>query len=72
MVDESPKLNSSTSSGFGKDLTGPHALYIGGDYVALAGKYEVQGRVLLLPINGAGDSNITLGTYYWFGKNIFL
>jgi hypothetical protein len=40
-------------------------LHASGDFVLpvlqIIGKYEAEGRILLLPLNGKGDLNITLG-----------
>ncbi|KAH8267646.1 hypothetical protein KR018_012369 [Drosophila ironensis] len=46
--------------GFGKDLAGPHELKAVMKSVSLVGRYSINGKVLILPISGNGQSNITL------------
>lgn len=50
-------------SGFKKDLRGKYQLKGKGPALYLAGPYEISGRVLILPIQGVGDQNITLCKY---------
>lgn len=37
--------------------------YLRIDNVNFAGKYEINGQILVLPIKGEGDANITFGKY---------
>jgi Haemolymph juvenile hormone binding protein (JHBP) len=41
--------------------SGPAAWQCSTPYLSLIGKYEASGRVLILPIAGKGDLNITMG-----------
>lgn len=42
------------------------------DRLQFLGKYKVSGRVLILPITGAGDANITLCKYNNNNRNNFV
>ncbi|KAH8232393.1 hypothetical protein KR032_005357, partial [Drosophila birchii] len=46
--------------GFGKDLTEEHALKMVAKSISLVGPYTIKGNILILPISGSGDSNITM------------
>ncbi|XP_016952745.1 protein takeout [Drosophila biarmipes] len=46
--------------GFGKDLTGKHELRIVAKTFSLVGPYNINGKVLILPISGTGNSNMTM------------
>ncbi|XP_037827501.1 protein takeout-like [Lucilia sericata] len=46
--------------GFGKDLTGKHGIKLHSDYMSLVGDYDIDGKILILPIKGTGKSNITM------------
>ncbi|XP_065371554.1 protein takeout-like [Calliphora vicina] len=46
--------------GFGKDLTKKHSLIIHADYLSVIGDYDINGKILILPIKGSGKSNITM------------
>jgi len=48
-------------SGFGKDLTGKHEVRIIAKTFSLVGPYNINGKVLILPISGTGKSNMTMG-----------
>lgn len=48
-------------SGFQKGLAGKYLLNVKGPRLFLVGPYKISGRVLVLPIQGVGKSNITLG-----------
>lgn len=47
-------------SGFQKEPAGKYMLKIKGPVLYLVGPYKISGRVLVLPIQGDGQSNITL------------
>lgn len=47
-------------SGFQKDPNGKYHLKAKGPHIYLVGPYQISGRVLILPIQGEGDNNITL------------
>lgn len=47
-------------SGFQRDPNGKYSLACKGPALYLVGPYKISGRVLVLPIQGAGKSNITL------------
>ncbi|XP_059618807.1 protein takeout-like [Phlebotomus argentipes] len=56
-------LNNATVTkvkGFGKNVEQEIELDLNSPKVALIGPYTINGRVLILPIQGKGDSNITL------------
>ncbi|XP_016980572.1 protein takeout [Drosophila rhopaloa] len=46
--------------GFGKDMATKHELKIVAKHFALVGPYSIQGKVLILPISGTGQSNLTM------------
>uniref|UniRef100_A0A6B2EBP2 Putative hemolymph juvenile hormone binding protein n=1 Tax=Phlebotomus kandelakii TaxID=1109342 RepID=A0A6B2EBP2_9DIPT len=46
--------------GFGKDVEQDIELYLSSPKVALIGPYTINGRVLILPVQGKGASNLTL------------
>ncbi|XP_017080003.2 uncharacterized protein LOC108113805 [Drosophila eugracilis] len=46
--------------GFGKDLTAKHEVKIVTKIFSLVGPYDIKGKVLILPISGSGQSNLTL------------
>ncbi|KAM7362285.1 protein takeout-like [Cochliomyia hominivorax] len=46
--------------GFGKDITKKHELTLHVEKVELVGDYQVNGKILVLPITGTGKSNITM------------
>lgn len=48
-------------SGFQANPTGKYQLNVKGPALYLVGPYKISGRVLVLPIQGEGNSNITLG-----------
>lgn len=50
--------------GFGKDLTQLHELNMYVDAVTCAGLYDINGKILILPITGKGAYNITLSMSY--------
>lgn len=47
-------------SGFQRDPNGKYSLACKGPALYLTGPYKISGRVLVLPIQGVGKSNITL------------
>lgn len=47
--------------GFGKDIAKKHELLFTADRLSLEGPYEIKGKVLILPIVGSGNSNLTIG-----------
>ncbi|EDW98795.1 protein takeout [Drosophila yakuba] len=46
--------------GFGRDLTAKHEVKIVAKTFSLVGPYNIQGKVLILPISGTGQSNMTM------------
>lgn len=50
-------------SGFQKNPAGRYVLKLKGPVLDLVGPYKISGRVLVLPIQGVGQSNITLGKW---------
>ncbi|XP_055904273.1 protein takeout-like [Eupeodes corollae] len=46
--------------GFGKNIDQVHEMTLESNSVSLNGDYTIKGRVLILPINGNGKSNITM------------
>ncbi|KAI8120734.1 Protein takeout [Lucilia cuprina] len=46
--------------GFGKDLTGKHSVKLHYNYISVVGDYDIDGKILILPITGSGKSNITM------------
>ncbi|XP_037956730.1 protein takeout-like [Teleopsis dalmanni] len=46
--------------GFGKDLTKKIEIRLKSDILMMIGDYEVDGKILVLPITGKGKSNLTL------------
>lgn len=53
------KMNATKIKGFGDEIRGPHVLYADADFLSLLGGYTVGGKVLILPIRGAGRCNVT-------------
>lgn len=51
----------SSCSGFQKSPVGRYLVNLKGPVLYLVGPYSISGRVLVLPIQGVGTSNITLG-----------
>lgn len=49
--------------GFQKNPVGKYLLSVKGPALYLVGPYKISGRVLVLPIQGVGQSNITLGNF---------
>jgi len=47
-------------TGFQRDPNGKYSLHCKGPALYLVGPYKISGRVLVLPIQGVGKSNITL------------
>lgn len=47
--------------GFQKQNEGKYEIKLKGPVLYLIGPYKVTGRVLILPIQGEGQSNMTLG-----------
>ncbi|XP_034486571.1 protein takeout [Drosophila innubila] len=45
--------------GFGKDLTKKHELRMFSPILSMVGPYSINGKVLILPITGKGESNFT-------------
>lgn len=60
------KTRFSSFSGFTKEPAGKYVLKVSGPVLYLVGPYKISGRVLVLPIQGVGQSNITLGMFYCF------
>lgn len=56
-------------SGFQADPAGKYELKVKGPALYLVGPYKISGRVLVLPIQGVGISNTTLGQY-WMISNL--
>lgn len=54
-------LSTRIFSGFQADPAGKYLLNVKGPALYLIGPYKISGRVLVLPIQGVGQSNITLG-----------
>lgn len=52
-------MNTTKIKGFGEDIRGPHVVYSEGEIMSLLGDYTVGGKVLILPIRGAGKCNVT-------------
>lgn len=48
--------------GFEKDYQGTYEIKLKGPVLYLVGAYKISGRVLILPVQGEGKSNMTLGT----------
>ncbi|XP_019894009.2 protein takeout-like [Musca domestica] len=46
--------------GFDKDMTKKNQLIFKIDYLSLVGDYVIDGKILILPIKGSGQSNITM------------
>ncbi|XP_061390855.1 uncharacterized protein LOC133326193 [Musca vetustissima] len=46
--------------GFDKDMTKKNQLIFKVDYLSLVGDYSIDGKILILPIKGKGQSNITM------------
>ncbi|KAH8372557.1 hypothetical protein KR200_002625, partial [Drosophila serrata] len=46
--------------GFGKNLTEPHEIRTVSKSYSLVGPYNIQGKVLILPISGTGVSNMSM------------
>ncbi|XP_073822894.1 protein takeout-like [Musca autumnalis] len=46
--------------GFNKDMTKKNQLIFKVDYLTLVGDYSIDGKILILPIKGSGQSNITM------------
>lgn len=55
--------------GFQKENQGAYEIKLKGPVIYLIGPYKISGRVLILPIQGEGKSNITLGNVD-FNRNI--
>lgn len=51
-------------SGFQVNPAGKYYLNVKGPALYLVGPYKISGRVLVLPIQGEGKSNITLGNEF--------
>lgn len=47
--------------GFEKDPKGQFEIRLKGPVLYLVGPYKISGRVLILPVQGEGKSNMTLG-----------
>lgn len=45
--------------GFSEDIEGPHVVYSDAEMLSVLGDYTAGGRVLILPIRGAGKCNVT-------------
>lgn len=50
-------------SGFQQNPEGRYLVNLKGPVLYLVGPYTISGRVLVLPIQGVGKSNITLGEF---------
>lgn len=61
---EQPTNNFVIYSGFQVDPSGKYELNVKGPALYLIGPYRISGRVLVLPIQGEGISNITLSQYW--------
>lgn len=46
--------------GFGPNPEGNYLIELKGPVLTLVGPYEISGRILILPIQGSGRSNITI------------
>lgn len=57
------KLQFTKFGGFQKDPAGEYLISLKGPALDLIGPYKISGRVLVLPIQGVGDSNIRLCKY---------
>lgn len=66
------KFECSKVVGWQENPEGKYELNFKGPVLSLLGPYSISGKVLLLPIQGVGDSNITLGRSYGKCKCIFL
>lgn len=63
-LDAYPTHTIFTYRGFNKDPIGDYVFKLKGPVLHLIGPYKISGRVLILPIQGEGASNITLGTLH--------
>lgn len=54
------------NSGFQKDPNGKYEIRMKGTAIQLVGEYNIKGKILILPIQGVGNSNITMGKHKHF------
>lgn len=50
--------------GFDENIEGKYELRAKGPQVSLLGPYTIAGKILILPIQGEGQSNITISEYH--------
>lgn len=58
------KIFSHSNRGFNEKPDGKYEIRLKGPRAELVGPYRVNGRILILPIQGDGISNITLGEWF--------
>lgn len=49
--------------GFDENIEGKYEIRARGPKVSLLGPYKISGKILILPIQGEGQSNITISEY---------
>lgn len=52
--------------GFDENIEGKYEFRARGPQVSLLGPYTISGKILVLPIQGEGQSNITISEYTEF------
>lgn len=53
-------------SGFTDEIEGKYVVKLKGPVLRLVGKYKINGNILILPIQGVGDSNISISKLIHF------
>lgn len=56
-------------SGFNENPDGNYELRLKGPRLELLGPYSIEGRIMVLPIQGSGTSNITISMQYYHVKS---
>lgn len=57
-------IHSIYCSGFNDKIDGKYEAKLKGPFLRIVGKYKINGNILILPIQGAGDSNISISMFY--------
>lgn len=59
-LESSLRLIRKFDRGFTQNITGANEIHLKGNRLNLIGKYVLHGKILILPVVGNGDANVTI------------